>query len=154
MSLRIWTKCDEDMECMWMWWRYKGLASPSDVLQWCLYDSKADGFILNNQSLKHSTVFLQSKSSWVLRKPRVSSSQASFDDLENIPYWYGNTKRLQKTFEDAIRFNHFFLNQAQLCWAYNCFRFAEKEEFNFDPNIRSRLYPEVVSYIFHINVCL
>jgi len=53
----------------------------------------------------------------------LPQAEASFDDLENIPYWYGNTKRLQKMFQDAIRF-------------------SEVEEFNFAPNIRSHLYPE------------
>ena len=34
-----------------------------------------------------------------------------------------------------------------------CFRFSEVEEFNFAPNIRSRLYPQVVPYTFHRNIC-
>ena len=67
--------------------------------------------------------------------------QASFDDLENVPYWYGNTRRLQKMFEDSIRYklkgglsDHLYIS-----------RFSEKEEYSFSPKIRSRLYPEVAS---------
>ena len=73
--------------------------------------------------------------------PRFYFLQASFDDLENVPYWYGNTRRLQKMFEDSIRYKL----KGGLSDHLHISRFSEVEEYSFSPNIRSRLYPEVAS---------
>ena len=55
----------------------------------------------------------------------MPSSQASFDDMENVPFWYGNTKRLQKMFEDALRF-YPFENLSQLLFKglYKTYKFV------------------------------
>ena len=46
---------------------------------------------------------------FVKKSPKFYFLQASFDDFENVPYWYDNTRRLQKMFEDSIRYK---LNRA------------------------------------------
>ena len=50
-------------------------------------------------------------------------AEASFDDLENVPYMYGNTKKLERRLEE--------------CW-----NFSEKEDYIFEENIRSTLFKE------------
>ena len=46
---------------------------------------------------------------FVKKSPKFYFLQASFDDFENVPYWYDNTRRLQKMFEYSIRYK---LNRA------------------------------------------
>jgi len=50
-------------------------------------------------------------------------AEASFDDLENVPYMYGNTKKLKRRLQE--------------CW-----KFSEKENYMFEENIRSTLFNE------------
>merc|ERR1711892_547528 len=53
----------------------------------------------------------------------LKDAEADFDDLENVPYMYGNTKKLRRRLEEA--------------W-----RFSEKEDYTFEENIRSTLFSE------------
>lgn len=50
-------------------------------------------------------------------------AEASFDDLENVPFMYGNTKKLRRRLEEA--------------W-----KFSEGEDYMFEENVRSTLFNE------------
>jgi len=53
----------------------------------------------------------------------AKDAEADFDDLENVPVMFGNTKRLRKRLEEA--------------W-----RYSENEDYTFQENIRSTLFRE------------